>query len=68
MGNPFEVTRTEYYNSNFDKMAKNFQRPSFYRDFIERDRFILVGSRGTGKTMILKSLYLPLQVELCKLV
>ena len=67
MSNPFEITRTEYYNSNFSKMAKNFQRPNFYRDLVERDRFIIVGSRGTGKTMILKSLYLPIQVELNKL-
>ena len=56
---PFDVTRTEYFNSNYPLIADYFQEPSFYNDLVERERFVIVGSRGTGKTMILKSLYLP---------
>ena len=61
--NPFDVTRTEYFNTNYSLIADYFEEPAFYQDLIERERFIIVGSRGTGKSMILKSLYLPVFAE-----
>jgi len=64
--NPFDITRTEYFNTNYKLIADYFKEPSFYEDLIERERFIIVGSRGTGKSMILKSLYLPVFVESLK--
>lgn len=64
--NPFDVTRTEYFNSRFALIADYFEEPSFYNDLMERERFIIVGSRGTGKTMILKSLYLPVFINSLK--
>lgn len=64
--NPFDITRTEYFNTKYSLIADYFEEPSFYEDLIERERFIIVGSRGTGKSMILKSLYLPVFVESLK--
>ena len=61
--NPFDITRTEYFNTKYNLIADYFEEPAFYQDLIERERFIIVGSRGTGKSMILKSLYLPVFVE-----
>lgn len=64
--NPFDITRTEYFNTQYSLIADYFEQPSFYEDLIERERFIIVGSRGTGKSMILKSLYLPVYTEYLK--
>jgi len=64
--NPFEVTRTEYFNSDYPLIAHNFRKPSFFQDLIERDRFVIFGTRGTGKTMILKSIYFPVYLEILK--
>lgn len=64
--NPFDITRTEYFNSQYSLIADYFEQPSFYEDLIQRERFIIVGTRGTGKSMILKSLYLPVYVETLK--
>ena len=64
--NPFDITRTEYFNTRYNLIADYFEEPSFYENLIERERFIIVGSRGTGKSMILKSLYLPVFVESLK--
>ncbi len=64
--NPFDITRTEYFNSQYSLIADYFEQPLFYNDLIERERFIIVGSRGTGKSMILKSLYLPVYAESLK--
>lgn len=64
--NPFEITRTEYFNSNYPLIAHNFKKPSFFPDLIERDRFVIFGTRGTGKTMILKSIYFPVYLEILK--
>jgi len=63
---PFEVTRTEYFNTDYPSIAHYFRKPSFFQDLIERDRFVIFGTRGTGKTMILKSIYLPVYLELLK--
>lgn len=65
--NPFDVTRTEYFNSRYALIAEYFEEPSFYNDLMERERFIIVGSRGTGKTMILKSLYLAVFINSLKI-
>lgn len=64
--NPFDITRTEYFNSQYSLIAEYFEQPAFYEDLVERERFFIIGSRGTGKSMILKSLYLPVYIESLK--
>ncbi len=64
--NPFNITRTEFFNSNFEQIAEFFEEPPFYNDLVQRGNFIIAGSRGTGKTMILKSLYWPVFINSLK--
>lgn len=66
--NPFDLIRTEDFNTNYEIIAKYFSDPkaSYYSNLTRRGNSILVGTRGSGKTMLLKSLYLPVHVEILK--
>ncbi|MBW8042527.1 MAG: hypothetical protein FVQ85_21375 [Planctomycetes bacterium] len=66
--NPFEIIRTEDFNSNYKIIAEYFSDPkaSYYSSLKRRGNTILVGTRGSGKTMLLKSLYLPVHAEIMK--
>src|SRR3972149_5267488 len=66
--NPFDLIRTEDFNTKYEIIAKYFSDPkaSYYSNLRRRGNSILVGTRGSGKTMLLKSLYLPVHVEILK--
>jgi AAA+ superfamily predicted ATPase len=66
--NPFDLIRTEDFNTNYKIIAKYFSDPkaSYYANLTRRGNVVLFGTRGSGKTMLLKSLYLPVQVEILK--
>lgn len=66
--NPFDIIRTEDFNTNYDIIAKYFSEPksSYYTNLARRGNVILFGTRGSGKTMLLKSLYLPVYIEILK--
>lgn len=66
--NPFDLVRTEDFNTNYKIIANYFRDPkaSYYSNLVKRGNMILVGTRGSGKTMLLKSLYLPVHVETLK--
>ncbi len=66
--NPFTLIRTEDFNTNYEIIAKYFSYPKapYYTSLVRRGNTVLVGTRGSGKTMLLKSLYLPVQVEMLK--
>jgi len=67
--NPFDIIRTEDFNTNYKIIAKYFSDPkaSYYSNLVRRGNVILVGTRGSGKTMLLKSLYLPVHIEILKI-
>jgi hypothetical protein len=67
--NPFDIIRTEDFNTNYKIIAKYFSDPkaSYYSNLIRRGNVILVGTRGSGKSMLLKSLYLPVHIEILKI-
>ncbi|MEW6619013.1 MAG: hypothetical protein AB1422_06645 [bacterium] len=66
--NPFDIIRTEDFNTNYKIIAQYFSDPhaTYYSNLTRRGNVILVGTRGSGKTMLLKSLYLPVQIEIMK--
>jgi len=66
--NPFDIIRTEDFNTDYNIIAKYFSEPksSYYTNLIRRGNVILFGTRGSGKTMLLKSLYLPVYIEILK--
>jgi len=66
--NPFDLIRTEDFNTNYKIIAQYFSDPkaSYYANLARRGNLILFGTRGSGKTMLLKSLYLPVHVEILK--
>ncbi|TVM04199.1 MAG: hypothetical protein CV087_00710 [Candidatus Brocadia sp. WS118] len=66
--NPFDHIRTEDFNTNYKIIADYFSDPkaSYYSNLARRGNVILVGTRGSGKTMLLKSLYLPVHIEILK--
>ena len=66
--NPFDLIRTEDFNTNYKIIAKYFSDPeaSYYSNLARRGNVILVGTRGSGKTMLLKSLYFPVHIEILK--
>ena len=66
--NPFDIIRTEDFNKKYNIIAKYFSTPkaSYYSNLVRRGNVILVGTRGSGKTMLLKSLYLPVHIEILK--
>lgn len=67
--NPFDLIRTEDFNTNYKIIAQYFSDPkaSYYANLARRGNVILFGTRGSGKTMLLKSLYLPVHVEILKM-
>lgn len=66
--NPFDLIRTEDFNTKYKIIAQYFSDPkaSYYANLARRGNVILFGTRGSGKTMLLKSLYLPVYVEILK--
>lgn len=66
--NPFDLIRTEDFNSNYKILARYFSDPkaSYYSNLARRGNVILTGTRGSGKTMLLKSLYLPVHIEILR--
>jgi Cdc6-like AAA superfamily ATPase len=66
--NPFDIIRTEDFNTRYNIIAQYFSNPkaSYYSNLVRRGNVILVGTRGSGKTMLLKSLYLPVHIEILK--
>jgi hypothetical protein len=66
--NPFDVIRTEDFNSNYRIIAKYFSEPkaTYYSSLKNRGNVILVGTRGSGKTMLLKSVFFPVHIETLK--
>jgi hypothetical protein len=66
--NPFDIIKTEDFNSNYKIIARYFSDPgtTYYSNLIARGNTILVGTRGSGKSMLLKSLYLPVHIEILK--
>lgn len=66
--NPFDIIRTEDFNTGYNIIAQYFSNPkaSYYSNLVRRGNVILVGTRGSGKTMLLKSLYLPVHIEILK--
>lgn len=66
--NPFDLIITEDFNTKYKIIADYFSDPkaSYYSNLRRRGNVILVGTRGSGKTMLLKSLYLPVHVEILK--
>lgn len=66
--NPFDLIRTEDFNTKYNIIAQYFSDPhaTYYSNLIRRGNVILIGTRGSGKTMLLKSLYLPVQIEIMK--
>ncbi len=64
--NPFDLIRTEDFNTNYNIMAQYFSEPkaTYYTNLARRGNVILFGTRGSGKTMLLKSLYLPVHIEI----
>jgi len=66
--NPFDNIKTEDFNTHYQIIAEFFSDPkaSYYSNLIKRGNVILVGTRGSGKTMLLKSLYLPVYIEILK--
>lgn len=68
LANPFEVIRTEDFNSNHKSVAQYFSDPGapYYSNLARRGNTILVGTRGSGKSMLLKSLFLPVHIEILR--
>src|SRR4030042_2068457 len=66
--NPFDLIKTEDFNTHYQIIANYFSDPkaTYYSNLIKRGNVILIGTRGSGKTMLLKSLYLPVQIEIMK--
>lgn len=56
--NPFRRTRAEYFEDDFSLLAKAFADPEKERYELVRSRtpLFIFGGRGSGKTMLLKSL------------
>ena len=63
--NPFTRIRTESFDSN-EKVAEIFAKPidSSYNDVLDLHPTLIEGGRGSGKTMILKSLQARISVLL----
>ena len=56
--NPFRMVRAELFRDDYDLIARAFTTPEKYKYdlFIENKPIFILGGRGCGKTMLLKSL------------
>lgn len=63
--NPFSRVRAEYFDHDYESLAKAFFEPEKEKyDMIKgRKPVIIFGGRGSGKTMILKSLAVDVAVQ-----
>ncbi len=61
--NPFRLIRAEEFNHDYRKLAQVFHEPERYDDIAGRRPVMLIGGRGSGKSMILRCLCAEAQVE-----
>ncbi|MCK5606465.1 toll/interleukin-1 receptor domain-containing protein [Candidatus Pacearchaeota archaeon] len=56
--NPFRMVRAEFFRDDYELLAKAFATPEKekYDLFLENKPIFIIGGRGCGKTMLLKSL------------
>lgn len=65
LGNPFRRVRAEYFHEDYKLLASAFAEPETEKyDMIQEAKPIVIfGGRGSGKTMILKSLLPEVQIS-----
>lgn len=66
--NPFEKTKVEDLNDNYELIAYLFAKPreEVYRRLINRENYRIIGGWGSGKTMLLKYISFEPQFEVLK--
>lgn len=66
--NPFEKTKVEDLNDNYELIAYLFAMPQeeVYSKLINRDNYRIVGGWGSGKTMLLKYISFETQIAALK--
>jgi len=56
MENSFSKRRAEDFNNDYLLLAHIFAKPHFWTNLQGRNNFFLIGSRGSGKSMILRNM------------
>lgn len=66
--NPFEKTKVEDLNDNYELIAYLFAKPreEVYSKLINRENYRIIGGWGSGKTMLLKYISFETQIEALK--
>lgn len=62
--NPFRIVKAEEFDHQYPLLAKLFKEPANYDLIRGRDNLILAGGRGCGKSMILRSLAVPIAIAI----